>query len=258
MHVLVFVGAIVDPRKPLPRTPDLAALMQARLAHPLLSPFDEAALELALKLRDADPTVEVSALLAAHGPQDPLLRVLASHRLAHTAGLDVRGYATWDAMALAAALAHAVAAWPTRPDLYLIGREFGDFDDGTVPAALAHQIDAALASQVLGIRATSGGWCVTRQRAGRVQEVEMASGLLAAVTNDAANRLRHPLLKNVMAARKANFELLSPPPPPHADLQVIHVDDATPPPRSEPCEMLAGPPPDQARALLDRLREWLA
>jgi len=257
MYVLVLVSGVVDPRKPLPRSPDLAGLLEARRMHPLLSPFDEAALELALKLRDADPSVQVSALLASCGAQDPLLRTVAGHRLARTLALDVEAFPVWDGWAVAVALGEAVAALTPQPDLCLIGREFGDFDDGTVPVAFAHRMGVWYASQTVGVAALPDGWAITRQHGGRIQRVQAPTGSVAGVTNDASNRLRHPLLKNVMAARQARFDPMTPRTPEAATLQAGEVRDATPPPRTDPCEMIGGSPREQATALLQRLRAWM-
>ncbi|MOA37945.1 hypothetical protein D3C78_1595860 [compost metagenome] len=70
------------------------------------------------------------------------------------------------------------------------------------------------------------------------------------MTNHARNRLRHPLLKNVMAAKKMGFELLALPdvaPSPAVRLASATVAAAVV--RTTACCMLAGDAPAQARAL---------
>jgi len=64
MNVLVLISGIADPKWPLPPQPDATALQIHASRYAVMSPFDEAALELALKLRDADPSVAITAVVA--------------------------------------------------------------------------------------------------------------------------------------------------------------------------------------------------
>ena len=61
MNVLVLLSGIADPKWQLPEPVTETSLRTQRASYPLLSPFDEAALEVALKLRDADEATKIFA-----------------------------------------------------------------------------------------------------------------------------------------------------------------------------------------------------
>lgn len=249
MHVLVLISGVADPKWPLPPAPDPAALRAHAAQYAILSPFDEAALELALKLRDADPAVTLAAVVA--GPE-PLARKVAEWRLDDVCRLDAAELAPWDACAFAAGLAQVLAPLAAPTQLILTGREFGDFDDGSVPALLGAQLGLPHVPLALAVQANARGLLVKRQRAALLEQVRLAGPALLSVTNDAQNRLRHPLLKNVMAARKLAIQTL-PAAAPAASVTLTGTALATTPARSGNCRMLTGSVADQAAGLAELL-----
>ena len=251
MNVLVILAGIADPKWPLPATLAATTLDTQRATYPLLSPFDEAALELALKLRDANPHVQIRALVAASSAQDPLLRHVASFRLDQVCAFDTARWPAWNSAALASALASYMQTLTPAPDLLLTGREFGDQDDGSLPATLAQALAWPLSTLVLEAAAESGGGLRLVRQQGAVQErVRKDLPVLAAVTNHARNRLRHPLLKNVMAAKKMAFDLTTlPDGPPTPVMQWAGTTLIAAPARTSACRMLDGDAAAQARAL---------
>ncbi|HMN78623.1 MAG TPA: hypothetical protein PKA20_01715 [Burkholderiaceae bacterium] len=258
MNILVLLAGVADPKWPLPASCDGDALAAHRAAHPLLSPFDEAALELALKWRDAVPDVRVDALVGAASAQDPLLRHVAGFRLDAVAGLDLARHPAWDAVALAAALAQWVGVQPQRPDLVLIGREFGDDDDGCLPGIVAERLGLPMLGQVLALGPADAGVVALRQHDGGLERRHCALPLLAAVTNHTGNRLRHPLLKNVMNARRMSFAMAALPDASaiagEAARGVLAATAPAPAPaRARACRMLDGDVAAQADALAELL-----
>ncbi|NMM78104.1 hypothetical protein B2J88_43670 [Rhodococcus sp. SRB_17] len=251
MNVLVLLAGIADPKWPLPSSLAATTLDTQRATYPLLSPFDEAALELALKLRDADPSVQIRALVAASSPQDPLLRRVASFRLDQVCAFETTRWPAWNSAALASALSCYVQTLTPAPDLLLMGREFGDQDDGSLPPTLAQALAWPLSTLVLEIAAESGGRLQVARQQGAVQErVRQDLPLIAAVTNHARNRLRHPLLKNVMAAKKIVFDLTAlPEGKPTPVLRCAGTALAAATARTTACRMLDGDVAAQARAL---------
>lgn len=245
MNILVLIAGVADPKWPLPATCDAGALQAHAGSHALLSPFDEAALELALKLRDADAGVTLHALVA--GPES-LARKVGEWRLDSVRRLAAGGAAAWDAPACAAALAGAVAAVAADAALVLAGREFGDFDDGAVAPLLARGLQLPHVGLAVGVAFQDGSAWVTRQRAGRIERVRLPGRALLSVTNDAQNRLRHPLLKNVMAARKLRIESVEAGAP-AATVTLVALQPVVPAPRGSTCRMLQGSADEQAEAL---------
>ncbi len=250
MNVLVLLAGIADPKWPLPASLAAGSLDVHRASYPLLSPFDEAALELALKLRDADPSVRIGALVAAASAQDPLLKHVASFRLDQLSAYDTARWPAWNSAALAAALSAQLQTLAPAPDLVLIGREFGDLDDGSLAPTLARAMGWAFSALVLEVGSADAGVQLLRQHGAVQERVHQDLPVLAAVTNHARNRLRHPLLKNVMAAKKMAFECIAL--PDTAAAPALRLTGAAPvaaPERTTACRMLGGDAGAQARAL---------
>lgn len=247
MNVLVFISGVADPKWPLPPRPDAEALQAHAQRCTLLSPFDEAALEVALKLRDADPGATLHALVA--GPES-LARKVAEWRLDSVQRFA--GAIAADAGATARALAEAVKTIGATADVVLVGREFGDFDDGAVPPLLARALRLPHVGLALAAASRQGSLWATRQRAGRIERVRLAGPALLSVSNDPQNRLRHPLLKNVMAARKLRIESVAGEAQ-EATVRMASLMPALPPARASACRMLTGSVSEQCEALAQLL-----
>ena len=206
MHALVLLGGVADPKWPLRGVAFAEGAVRGDGDLPRrLSPFDEAALETALQLRDADPAVQVSALLVGEAQAEPIVRHAASYRMHRAAWVASPDVERWDAGRLAARICHALATIEPAPDLLLLGREFGDADDGVLPPMLAEALGRPFASQLQALQWRDG---LLRARRGRGQFDEwlrLPLPAVVSVTNDKSNRLRHPLMKNVAAAKRMAF-----------------------------------------------------
>lgn len=251
MDIVVLVSGVADPRQSLPKDLSDATLQSHLIRHGTLSPFDEAALELALAARDADPACRVTALVAA---DETLTRKVAGWRPDAIHRLDLETVARWNADAVAHALASALRELAPLAALVLVGREFGDFDDGSIPSGLAAQLRRPYLSLSLVLRREAGGWSTLRQVAGGLERVQLAGPAVLSVTNDPGNRLRHPLMKNVMMARKASVPVWRAAAPVSGDaLQLQAMSPAAEPPRRAACEWIEGSAEDKARALAQEL-----
>lgn len=249
MNVLVLLAGIADTKWPLPGDLSAASLNAHRAGHEALGPFDEAALELALKLRDAAPDTRITALVVG---EESLARKVAGYRLDQTLRLDAAGLASWSPADCCGALCQTLRSHDRAPDIVLLGREFGDLDDGSIPVYLAQALALPHFSLTLSVQSVPSGLHILRQGPGGPERVEAAAPALLSVTNDANNRLRQPLLKNVMASKKMNF----PPCPIQATAPAIEwlsVQAAAAPTRAAACRMLQGTPDEQARDLAEVL-----
>lgn len=254
MKVLVLISGIADPKWPLPSRPDLAALQAHTQRYGVLSPFDEAALELALKLRDADPAVVITAVVAG---DETLARKTAGWRLDAIHRFEPGPLAAWDCRGFAASMAQALGHMGQEADVVLVGREFGDLDDGSVPPLIAHELDLVHVNLALAVESRDRVLWATRQRGATLERVQLSGRAMLSVTNDSHNRLRHPLLKNVMAARKAQFGLL-PGAPGNSGITLANMELFSAPPRERSCRMLAGTAEQRAEALAQVLSEGVS
>lgn len=254
MNIVVLIAGVHDPKWPI--TPNSA--LSDTGEHRIMSPFDEAALEMALRLRDADPAVQIAVRVAGGEAAQRIARTVAALNIAEVATLAIDR--AWDQSATAGAL----APWAAEADLILIGREFGDFDDGLVPALLAAMLGVPFfgRAQTVSVQTVSGqtvsgqGGAVLLREAGPYAETLALSGrLLASVTNDRRTRLRKPLMKNVMQARQAVIGESIAVGRPTTALALSQLEPRTAGRGHTNCERLSGPVEQQAQALADLLWE---
>ncbi len=256
MKVAVLLAGVADPRHPLTlrssRPPEI------RRDNPLVfSPFDEAALELALKIRDGRRDTAITAIVAGGAESDALVRKAAAHRLDSVARLESEALAIWDVGATAHGLAEALRGLATRPDLVLIGREFGDFDDGALAPCLAAALGWPLFDLAQFARWEGDELILVRDGRSAEERLGLRPPWVASVTNDRRNRLRHPLMKNVMEARRRGFDVLTVAPVvPSATLKAVA--PARERTRREPCRFLTGSVENQVAELAAYLQPWRA
>ena len=257
MHLVVLMAGVADTRYPL----ESAHLERKADGQPaaifarMLSPFDDAALEIALKLRDANPATAVTVALLEQPGDESLARALASYRPETLMRVDASAIPTWDPVAASAALHWVVKQCSLPVDLVLLGREFGDTDDGAIAPALAERLGWRYASQIQALAARDGQRLLVREQAMLEQAMPMLPATVASVTNDRRNRLRHPLFKNVAAAKRAALpDLLTPVQTAKAGVSIEDAALATSGRRAAQCRLIAGTVSDQALALARYLR----
>jgi len=239
MKIVVAVAGVLDSKWPI----ELDAEGVPRIAadRTVMSPFDESALEIALRLRDVDPANAVAAIV----PNEKIARMVAAFRIEDIAILDLPFGVACDPSGAAEVLAGAI---PGDAGLVLMGREFGDCDDGAVPPLVAARFGLPFFARVQDVRT---GPALLREAQAEEESVILAAPMLCSVTNDRRNRLRKPLMKNVMAARAARFRAA----PPSAPMAVRferfdRVADAR---RPVACRMAEGTPAEIAAIFAEHL-----
>lgn len=260
MNVVVLLAGIVDTKWPL-RGIQLGSdgIVSGDDKLPRkFGPFDEAALETALKLRDADPGASITALLLGAAQGEQLLRTAAAFRLQRLSWIEHDPAHRWDVSALAQTLKLALEALDPRPDLVLMGREVGDCDDGTLPPYLAEALGRRFVGLVQEIVRDDGALKFRRARGNADEWLKLSAPVVASVTNDKSNRLRHPLLKNVMAAKRETFTAISSPQP-HAAARLvpgaIQLQESSQR-QGGNCRIVTGPVERQVADLAAYLKQW--
>ncbi len=243
MNVVVLLAGIADPKWPLAIMPDGRSVANKRI----LSPFDEAALEIALKIRESSAGAALTFIVVGERESEPLIRRVAAFRPDQLIRLDTGSSPCWDARQLSGRLAAGLAGFD--PSLVLIGREFGDADDGAVPPSLAEELGWTFFGLCQAIR-KEVRLSLLRETEDFEEWIEVDRPIVASVTNDRRNRLRRPLMKNVMLARTAPFTALPSACESPAGLPRISIAPAEPQRRGAPCRMLGGTPGTQAAELI--------
>ncbi|MES2262562.1 MAG: electron transfer flavoprotein subunit beta [Pseudomonadota bacterium] len=258
MNITVFLAGIADPKWPLPPLAVTADDRSVRAADSrrILSPFDEAALEIALKIRDARPETRIAVVVTGGTDMDNVLRSVAAFRPDHLVRLDAEGLYACDAQSLSRQLATAAASLPAQAELVLMGREFGDLDNGTLAPCLAERMECRFAALIQDARWSDTHLALMRERGGAEEWLHLDAPMVASVTNDRRNRLRHPLMKNVMAAKRATFPVIPASAGDDDGLRVTAAAPAQAAPRRSACRMLAGSLEERVDALAGFLAEW--
>jgi electron transfer flavoprotein beta subunit len=245
MKIVVAIAGVLDPKWPIEL--DRAGVPRIAPDRVVMSPFDESALEIALRLRDMDPeAISIAAIVLG----DRIARIVAAFRIEDIAILTLPFAVACDPNGAAAALAAAI---PRDAGLVLMGREFGDCDDGAVAPLLAARLGLPFLARVQDVRT---GPALLREAQADEESVALAAPMLSSVTNDRRNRLRKPLMKNVMAARTARFRSLAAAPPETPPFeQFACVVDAR---RPVSCRMVEGTSAAIAAILADHMRASVA
>lgn len=239
MKIVVAIAGVLDPKWPIEL--DDGGMPRIMADRVVMSPFDESALEIALRLRDMDPPSSLAAIVL----NEKVARMVAAFRIEDVAILDLPFAAGCDPNGGAGALAEVL---PADAGLVLMGREFGDCDDGAVPPLVAAKLGLPFFGRVQDVRA---GPALLREAQAEEEAVTLAGPMLCSVTNDRRNRLRKPLMKNVMAARTARFRTLEAPAAGVARFERLdRVADAR---RPVDCRMVEGEPGEVAAILAEHL-----
>ncbi|PRB81394.1 electron transfer flavoprotein subunit beta [Pseudomonas sp. MYb185] len=255
MNILVLLAGVADSRYPLHEVGlDNGQVRESGQSRRILSPFDEGALELALKLRDQHDDCRIEVLVLGGSNQDNLLRTVAAFKPDRLRCLQLQPYCPWDARLSSEQIGQLLRGEGQQPDLLLIGREFGDLDEGGLPVMLAARLGLPLFSLTQYAEWQNGQLSLLRERGTSQQWHRPQGALVATVTNDRRNKLRHPLMKNVMMAKKMSFDTVIAQAEPSAALALEQLLPAREVQRGGNCRMLDGDVNSQAAALLAYLQ----
>lgn len=257
MKVLVLLAGVADIRYPLHpiHLTCQATIEEQGLPRRVLSPFDEAALEVALKLRDGCATTQVDVLLLKGPGHESLLRNVAAFRPDSLQCLELQPEHLWDARQTAEQLGGLIERDYSGHSLVLMGREMGDLDDGGVAVLLARRLGRLPFSM-----AQFGQWqgeqlWLMRERGTCEEWLGLDQPTLASVTNDRRNKLRHPLMKNVMQAKRMTFAHVTVSTASRHGMSLSVLSPAPVVPRLAQCQLLSGDVGQQAKALSGWLKE---
>jgi electron transfer flavoprotein beta subunit len=204
MKILVPVKRVVDYNVKIRVKPDGSGVETANVKMSM-NPFDEIAVEEAVRLKEKGRAAEIVAVSAGVAACQETIRTALA--MGADRGILIETGAELQPLAVAKLLRALVAR--ERPDLVLMGKQAIDDDmnaTGQMLAALLGWAQGTFASRVeLG----DGRVTVTREIDGGLETVELR--LPAVVTADLRlNEPRYASLPNIMKARKKTIETVSP------------------------------------------------
>ena len=242
MKILVAVKRVVDYNVKVRAKADGSGVETANVKMSM-NPFDEIAVEEAVRLQEAGKAKEIVAVsLGVPACQDTIRTALA---MGADRGILVETDADLQPLAVAKLLKAVVDR--EKPDLVILGKQAIDDDanqTGQMLAALLGWAQGTFASKV----EVGTGIEVTREVDGGLETVALK--LPAVVTTDLRlNEPRFVKLPNIMKAKKKPLDVLKP-----ADLGVDVTPRLTTLKVQEPAKRQAGIKVDTVAALVDKLR----
>jgi electron transfer flavoprotein beta subunit len=171
----------------------------------IINAYDEQAMEAALRLKDADPSVRITAVSV--GPEstaEVLKRCFALGAESAIQVIDPESAAA-DGFRTGALIAAAIRELGD-VDLVLCGRQGSDYDQGTVPAVVAELTGAAYVTLASAVEAVAGGVRVTRASPLGTEVVEAALPAVVTVSNELGTP-RYPTSRGMLEARRKRPEV---------------------------------------------------
>ena len=220
----------------------------------IVNPYDEYALEEAVRIREKITGVSVAAVTVGREAAVSTLRTALAVGADRAIHVLTKTYFT-DAVETANLLYKAISR-EDLPDLILVGRQSVDTEGMQVPYRLGTLFDLPVAVNVVSLCITDGTVTVEREMEGDIREViEMRMPCIIGATKG-LNHPRSPTLPDMMKAKKKEILTI-----PSTNLE-IHVSVASMPllelqaaPERTRGRMLEGSPEDMVRELLNLLRE---
>jgi electron transfer flavoprotein beta subunit len=225
---------------------------------PVISPFDEQAVEAALRIKDAQGGT-ITVITMGNNLQRDVVKKPLSMGADELILLEDPAFEGGDAWSTATALAAAIKK-VGEYDLIFCGRQAADWDAGQVGLGLAEMLGLPVVSVAQKVEVTDGKAKVERVIPDGYEVIETPTPSLITISNEIGEP-RYATLKGIMAASKKQPTVWKP-----ADLglEASQVGEAGrktkllrlfQPTKEALCEIVEGETPEEAGALLaDRLR----
>lgn len=163
----------------------------------VISPYDEFALETALRLKDAHGATEVLAVSVGESTTGEQLR--SALAMGADGAVLLKGQPTLDGLATAHALAAEIGE--QEADLVLLGMKAVDGDQQQVGPMLAELLDRPCVTLAATVELENGGVVCHREGEVGVEVVEAPLPAVVTITKGDFEP-RYPSLKGIMAAKK--------------------------------------------------------
>jgi len=170
----------------------------------LMNAYDEQALEVALRLRDAGAECTIHVVSVGED-RTALLRHAASIGADDVTQITPPT-ASPDCHATASLLAAHIKA-QDGADLVLCGRQASDDDQGVVPGLLAEALGMPLVNVARAIEARAGTLCVTRVTPDGDESVEVEGAAVVTLSNEVGEP-RYPTAANKLKSRRVKPTLI--------------------------------------------------
>jgi len=204
MKILVPVKRVVDFNVKIRVKPDGSGVELANIKMSM-NPFDEIAVEEAIRLKEAGKATEIVAI--SIGPQQASETIRTALAMGADRGILVKADGAVEPLAVAKILKGVVEA--EQPGLVIMGKQAIDDDCNQTGQMLAALLDWPQGTFASKLVIEDGGMLVTREVDGGLQTVRLKSP--AIVTTDLRlNEPRYASLPNIMKAKKKPIDEKTP------------------------------------------------
>ena len=248
MNIAVPVRQVPDTGRPLKISETKLSVDESRIKW-ILSPYDEFALEEALKLR---PLLGGKVFVLSAGPARVKEALMSALALGADEALHIETEKEWrDPLLLAQTLSKHLKSLP-EISLTLCGKLATDINDFAVPQMLAQFLNIPFVTNINALKFENGVFQLTREGGGGVEEILSAPAPLVLSADKGLNQPRYPSLPGIMKARKKPFKTLTESLPEEGIPRFLSL---SPPGEKPPPVMIDGSPQEQVKKLFSILRE---
>jgi electron transfer flavoprotein beta subunit len=244
VKIVVCIKRVPDTEARIRIAGDGKSIDQAGVKY-VISPYDEFALETALRMKEAAGSGEVVVISVGPAPAAEQLR--SALAMGADRAVLLKGEPTLDGLATAKALAAEIR--DAGADLVLLGMKAADDDQQQVGPMLAELLDMPCVTVATSFEHADGVITADREIEGGVEVVQLAMPAVVTVTKG-RHEPRYPSLKGIMAAKKKPLE--------EKDAQLgesrIRLRELVPPPE-RPAGRIVGKGTDAVPELVRLLRE---
>jgi electron transfer flavoprotein beta subunit len=255
MKIVVCVKQVPDTETRVKIAVSGKAISEADVANWIVSPYDEFAIEEALKIKEAKGG---EVVLVTVGPERAQAALRTGLAMGADSALHVKDAALDAADTLATARALAAAIKTLAPfDLVLCGQQGVGGDNSQIPGMLAELLDLPQVTVAVKIEVQDGKAVVEREIDGgrEVWETPLPAVISA---QKGLNEPRYASLKGIMAAKKKPIQALAAVAlglDAAALAPLVSVSAIELPPARPPVKMIEGEPDAQAKELIRLLHE---
>ena len=256
MQIVVCIKQVLDPEMPYSAfkvDPVGKGVISPQGTPPVISPYDENAIEAALRVKDAHGAREIASSLGSRLALPVLKKPLAAGAdelvlIEDPAAGDLDSFAS--AGILAAAIRKLGGA-----DMVFTGRQAADWDAGIAGCAIAEELNMPCITVARKVSVQNGMVRVERLLSDGFEIVEALLPCVITIDSD-LGELRQVTMQGLNSAKKKPVTAwklsdlnLEPPPPPRCELLELYI-----PKRKRICQIISGEnPEDTAVKLANRL-----
>lgn len=206
MKIIVPVKRVVDYNVKIRVKPDGSGIDLANVKM-AMNPFDEIAVEEAVRLKEKSGAEEVIAVTIGPPKAQETLRTALAYGADRAIHVEVADGTTVEPLAVAKILKAIVEA--EKPDLVIMGKQAIDDDCNQTGQMLASLLDWPQGTFASKVEPADGSVAVTREVDGGLETIKLK--MPAVITTDLRlNEPRYPSLPNIMKAKKKPLEAKKP------------------------------------------------